>query len=551
MALASGCDSAAAMEEPPVPLASPPAPSVTPVVQVRRYSWRSYAKHDAYPKRREFVGTNRQINTNSSVFSPQKPLVSRVHLMQVVRKIGQQERSRGKTLTVDKFNAHCFKGGRNVTSSSHSNRENRKNGTVDNSGNSGVSHNSYKYQEINDKYNSKVTGKQEKGREEELRLPGPISEKGMVTSWIDDVTIREQHGKPSLDTLVAKQCKQTQVRLRSSAKIGFRKAVQGYNKMVAIITLCFIMLTQILKGFTHSVRHEPKSTIGNSGRGSVDEGMWRWRLQFFYVLLKCLHIIWRFKHKVWLKLIIDGLWRRNKELRSKDKGICQLTFRLVIVSHWLRNLLLGNVCKENVCIRIGNTGTFVAGKVSNAYLCPYSDLWASCPIYLCEDTEILGLHYKIRSFRAFIYLYIRKFLRFWLSCKQASSPLAFAVKLCTLVYFVSKASLLVNKSYKKYQCIDLIGLVPWEKAYIKNRPFSSHNGSDWGELRPLVTPWTWPIKEGTEPWKCQIGFSCLMSKVSFLPCSLLSFSCSCSCFCCYFVDILCYVLVKGKNSNKY
>ena len=106
MALASGCDSPEAMEESPVPLASPPAPSVTSVVQVRRYSWRSYAKHDAYGKRREFVGTNRQTNTNSSLFSPQKPLVSRVHLMDVVRKIGQQERSRGKTLTVNKFSAH-------------------------------------------------------------------------------------------------------------------------------------------------------------------------------------------------------------------------------------------------------------------------------------------------------------------------------------------------------------------------------------------------------------------------------------------------------------
>ena len=91
MALASGCDSAAAIEEPPAPLVSPPAPSVTPVVQVRRYSWRSYAKHDAYAKRREFVGTNRQINTNSSPFPLQEPLVSRVHLMQVIRKIGQQE----------------------------------------------------------------------------------------------------------------------------------------------------------------------------------------------------------------------------------------------------------------------------------------------------------------------------------------------------------------------------------------------------------------------------------------------------------------------------
>ena len=79
-----------------MPLASPPANSVMPVVQVRRYSWRSYAKHDAYAKRREFVGTNKQINTNSLLFSPQEPLVSRVHLMKVVRKIEQQERSRGR-----------------------------------------------------------------------------------------------------------------------------------------------------------------------------------------------------------------------------------------------------------------------------------------------------------------------------------------------------------------------------------------------------------------------------------------------------------------------
>ena len=109
VALTSGCDSATAVEEPPVPLAPPPEASVAPVVQVRRYSWRSYAKPDANDKRREFVGTNKQINTNSLLFSQQEPLVSRVHLMQVVRKIGQQERSRGRSLTVDKFNAHCSK----------------------------------------------------------------------------------------------------------------------------------------------------------------------------------------------------------------------------------------------------------------------------------------------------------------------------------------------------------------------------------------------------------------------------------------------------------
>ena len=86
VALAFSCDSPEAMEESPVLPASPPAPSISPVVQVRRYSWRSYAKHDAYGKRREFVGTNRQTNTNSSLFSPQKPLVSRVHLTNMIER---------------------------------------------------------------------------------------------------------------------------------------------------------------------------------------------------------------------------------------------------------------------------------------------------------------------------------------------------------------------------------------------------------------------------------------------------------------------------------
>ena len=100
-----------------------------------------------------------------------------------------------------------------------------------------------------------------------------------------------------------------------------------------------------------------------------------------------------------------------------------------------------------------------------------------------------------------------------LSCKQASFFLAFPIKLCTLVYFVSKDSLLDRKSHNKYQCTNLIGLAPWEKAYMRNRPFSSYNGSGWEELRPLVNPWTWPIKQGIEPSKCEIGFSNLMSKL--------------------------------------
>ena len=374
----------------------------------------------------------------------------------------------------------------------------------------------------------------------------PIKGKGMMTSRIHDVTIQEQHGKPSLDTLVAKQYKPSQFRSQPSDSLGLRTAVQSYKKIAAIITVCFGMIMQLLEVFSRFALRKPKSTIGNSRIDSVDEGMWRWLLLSVYFLFECLSILWRYRHRIWPKLIMEGLWMGNKAISMTDERFYQLTFRLVIARYRLRNLLLDNVCRTNVSIGIGNTGdAFVAGNVNNVYLCPYSDLWASCHIYLCKDMEILGFLYKIGSFRILIYLYIGKLRSLWLSCKQASVFLAFPIKLCTLVYFVSKDSLLDRKSYNKYQCTNLIGLAPWEKAYMEIRPFSSHNGSDWRELRPLVTPWTWPIKQGIEPRKCQIGFSNLMSKVSFLLFSLLSFSCSC--FNCYISYLLCYVLVKGKT----
>ena len=281
-------------------------------------------------------------------------------------------------------------------------------------------------------------------------------------------------------TLVAKKCKPSQFRSRSSDSLGFRKAVQSYNKIAAIITICFGMIMQLLEVLSRFALRKPKSTIGNSRIDSVDEGMWRWCLFAVYFLFECLSILWRYRHRIWPRLIMEGLWMGNKAINMVNERFYQLTFRLVLARYRLRNLLHGNVCRTNVSIGIGNTGdAFVAGNVNNVYLCPYSDLWASCHIYLCKGVEILGFLHKIGSFRILIYSYIGKLRSLWLSCKQASFFLAFPIKLCTLVYFVSKDSLLDRKSYNKYQCTNLIGLAPWEKAYIGIRPFSSHNGSDW------------------------------------------------------------------------
>ena len=97
-------------------MASPPRPPTLPAAQVRQYSWHHYAKNDVSDIRREFVGANRLTNRVSPFLSQQAPLVSRVHLMKVVRKIGKNEWSKGKHLTDFMFKSPHLSGGKDMAS---------------------------------------------------------------------------------------------------------------------------------------------------------------------------------------------------------------------------------------------------------------------------------------------------------------------------------------------------------------------------------------------------------------------------------------------------
>ena len=90
-------------------------------------------------------------------------------------------------------------------------------------------------------------------------------------------------------------------------------------------------------------------------------------------------------------------------------------------------------------------------------------------IYIYIYTVTLEFNGKFKRFYEYIYLYIGYSCRLRLSCEWASYPGAFVVKTYTLVYFSSKASLLMIRNHNKYQSIDLIGLAHVEKAYSKNR----------------------------------------------------------------------------------
>ena len=81
-----------------MPMASSPTPPTLPAVQVKQYSWRHNATQNEclYDKRQEFVSADKQTNHVSLLLPQQAPLVSRAHLLSIVRKVEKSERTKGK-----------------------------------------------------------------------------------------------------------------------------------------------------------------------------------------------------------------------------------------------------------------------------------------------------------------------------------------------------------------------------------------------------------------------------------------------------------------------
>ena len=272
-------------------------------------------------------------------------------------------------------------------------------------------------------------------------------------------------------------------RLCLFAEQGCRKVVTGYNKVITIMTVYWLLFTQVLKGITSSRRCERKSAVGNSARLSSSTSVQDYDSYAFFSVLKSLGDLLRYRLTFMLFLIIHGLFKQYEVIKGENKEIWRfmntLTFRLVAVK-------LGYVTYysatflETVVMWVGNTGTTFMKEIS--YRCPYTDFWASCRIYLYRCTVSLVFCGKYRQFRTFIFLYMCKCLQLWLSYTCASYFLAFVVKLFTLVYFSSKARLLMRKSHKKYQSNNLTRLALVEKAYAGNRSFLGHNRSYWREL---------------------------------------------------------------------
>ena len=102
----------------------------------------------------------------------------------------------------------------------------------------------------------------------------------------------------SLDARIAKQYKSCHISSRSSGSLRFRKAVQSYNKIAAMLFMCYGIIMQLSEAFSHFARCKSKRLIGNSRIASVDGGVWWCYLLDVYFLFECRTSLWKFRHRI-------------------------------------------------------------------------------------------------------------------------------------------------------------------------------------------------------------------------------------------------------------
>ena len=204
------CDAPKASEEPLMAIETPlPSPAM-PAAQVRQYSYRLCAKKDKNDIRRESVGVNKQSNHGSSVISQQAPLVARVHLLDVVRKVGKSEQSRGKLLSDFKFKRHQLRRKRVMTSpllpSQKTEEGNQRSFVMRKSNSLGIGLFNHKHQPTNDICTLKCPKTNKRVQKAEARHPGStnyddikcdvlVAVNGDVTIWdiVDGAIARKRY----------------------------------------------------------------------------------------------------------------------------------------------------------------------------------------------------------------------------------------------------------------------------------------------------------------------------------------------------------------------
>ena len=285
------------------------------------------------------------------------------------------------------------------------------------------------------------------------------------------------------------------------SKIGYiKRSLRVYCQTVTRITLLLAIIINVLGGLVNIRPSERKSIVGNSPSLFLSAPIFSLSFRaslFLYILRELAAFILSINEGFCHCMITEAIGNNNKRLIRRREVLHNTIIRDEGGSVYPGCHGYGKAIMQSLA-RI-----FLAGKCLSTYLFLFADFWASSGFYSDIYTVNLELDDNFKVLYDLIYLYIYNVYRLWVSCRGATCPADIFIKTYTLVYFSPKVIALTIKSHDKYQSIILIGLTHAERASSENRSIFVHNRSYWRELRPLVTPWTFCIKEGVEPWKSQ------------------------------------------------
>ena len=266
----SGCDAPSEGDELPMTMASSPEPSALPAAQVRQYSCHHYAKNDVSDIRREFVGTNKQKKHVSPFLSQQAPLDSRVHLLQLVERIGKRERSKGKHLSDYKFKEPHLGDRKDMTSlllpgQKADDRNTQSSLMLKGSNNSEIGLGDHKYQHISDKSALKDSRANKKEQKAKVKLSGSTN-----YDVINDATPDGDVTNPDVNKLVAKT-REVQKHFAQSRIRPIGGSLKVCNMTFTKITLLLVIVISVFDCLFNIKLSERKSTVGNSSSLRLSE----------------------------------------------------------------------------------------------------------------------------------------------------------------------------------------------------------------------------------------------------------------------------------------
>ena len=143
------------------------------------------------------------------------------------------------------------------------------------------------------------------------------------------------------------------------------------------------------------------------------------------------------------------------------------------------------------------------GKCLCAYILSHANVYTSWTHYFDKYINNLDFEYETSGFFKLVYLYMYAFDSSWMTWKRATLSSKIATLACnilyTLVYLLSEWRFSVRIIHDKYHRQFLIGLMLAYKAGSQIQYFLLRFCTNWKELRPLVTPRAYGIKEGFNP----------------------------------------------------